>query len=98
MNYRNIYRVLATKDALNVLMDISEGCKVEQPVTFADLHKMYKLSKPSLRRITNRLSRCGLIRSSKDTTSSDGRKRVYIVRNMSLCDKLIKLTQEILYG
>lgn len=95
MNYRNVYRVLATKKAIDVLIDICEGCKIEQYLSFTDLSCKYKMSKPSLRRLTNRLSRSGLIKPIKNKTSSDGRTRVYVVNDIDICEKIISLTTDI---
>lgn len=95
MNYRNIYRALAIKDAINVLFSIYEGCKIEEYLTFEDIVK--KLNKPygNIRRITNRLSSSGLIRSVKANTK-DKRKRVYVVNSVTVCDLIKELTQEIM--
>jgi predicted transcriptional regulator len=95
MNYRNVYRALAIKDAINVLFSIYEGCKIEEYLTFDDIVK--KLNKPrgNIRRITNRLSSCGVIRSIKANTQ-DKRKRVYVVNSVTVCDLIKELTQEIM--
>jgi predicted transcriptional regulator len=95
MNYRNVYRVLAVKDALNILIDIYEKCKIEEYMSFNDICKKYKKSEPSIRRITNRLSRSGLVKSIKNPNSENGRSRVYIVSDATLCDKLIDISQYI---
>lgn len=95
MNYRNVYRALAIKDAINVLFNIYEGCKTEEYLTFEDIVK--KLNKPhgNIRRITNRLSSCGLIRSVKANTQ-DRRKRIYVISSVAVCDLIKELTQEIM--
>jgi DNA-binding MarR family transcriptional regulator len=96
VNYRNIYRVLATKDAVSILADIYEGCKKEQYLTFSEIHKIYRKSIPALRRLTNKLSRSGLIKSVKSQTGEDGRTRVFIVTNPDLCDKILEITESII--
>lgn len=95
MNYRNVYRALSMKNGVNVLMDIYAGCKIEEYKTFSDLKKTYKISEFSLRRITNRLSSCGLIKSIK-ANREDGRARVYVVENADLCESIKCLTQEMM--
>ena len=95
MNYRNVYRALSMKNSINILMDIYEGCKTENYKTFADLKKPYKMSEFALRRITNRLSSCGLIKSVKGK-KEDGRTRVYVVVNVDLCELIKCLTQQMM--
>ena len=95
MNYRNVYRALSMKNSINILMDVYEGCKTEEYKTFADLKKPYKMSEFTLRRITNRLSSCGLIKSIK-ANREDGRARVYVVENADLCESIKYLTQEMM--
>lgn len=95
MNYRNVYRALSMKNSLNILMDVYEGCKTENYKTFADLKKPYKMSEFALRRITNRLSSCGLIKSVKGK-KEDGRTRVYVVVNVDLCELIKCLTQQMM--
>lgn len=95
MNYRNVYRALSMKNGVNVLMDIYAGCKIEEYRTFSDLKKTYKMSEFSLRRITNRLSSCGLIKSVKGK-NEDGRTRVYVVVNAGVCESIKYLTQEMM--
>lgn len=92
MNYRSVYRVLATKNAIDVLFDIYEGCKVEQYLTFSQLRERYKKSEPSLRRLTNRLSRSGLIKSVKSTQSKDKRTRIFIITDAKICDMINAFT------
>lgn len=92
MNYRSVYRVLSTKDAISVLFDIYEGCKIEQYLTFSELRKKYKKSEASLRRLTNRLSRSGLIKSVKSNQVTDKRARVFIVTDAKMCDEIKILT------
>jgi DNA-binding MarR family transcriptional regulator len=96
VKYRNIYRVLATKDAISILNDIYEGCKTEQYLTFSEIKKIYGKSIPSLRRLTNKLSRSGLIKSVKSQNGKDGRTRVFVVTNPDLCDKILEITESII--
>lgn len=95
MNYRNIYRVLSVKNAYFVLKEIYEGCKIDSFKSFEEIRKTVKMGKPTLRRITNRLSACGLIESRKDTSTKDGRKRVFVVTDIELIEKLIEITEYI---
>lgn len=95
MNYRNVYRALSMKNSINILMDVYEGCKTEDYKTFADLKKPYKMSEFTLRRITNRLSSCGLIKSVKGK-NEDGRTRVYVVVNADLCESINSITQQMM--
>ena len=95
MNYRNVYRALSMKNSINILMDVYEGCKTEDYKTFAELKKPYKMSEFTLRRITNRLSSCGLIKSVKGK-NEDGRTRVYVVVNADLCELINSLTQQMM--
>ena len=95
MNCRNVYRALSMKNSINILMDVYEGCKTENYKTFADLKKPYKMSEFALRRITNRLSSCGLIKSVKGK-KEDGRTRVYVVVNVDLCELIKRLTQQMM--
>lgn len=92
MNYRSVYRVLSTKNAIDVLFDIYEGCKVEQYLTFSQLRERYKKSEASLRRLTNRLSRSGLIKSVKSTQSKDKRTRIFIITDAKICDMINAFT------
>lgn len=95
MNYRNVYRVLSVKNSINVLMDIYEGCITEEYKTFADLKGLYNMSEFSLRRITNRLSSCGLIKSIKHG-GRDGRERAYVVCDPKICESIRILTQKMM--
>lgn len=95
MNYRNIYRALSIKNAINVLMTIYQSCQIEQYLSFSDIEESLKIEKHSLRKITNRLSSCGLIVSTKDTNGADGRSRVYVVSNANICEKIKELTVEL---
>lgn len=97
-NYRNVYRVLSIKNAINVLFEIQEGCKVEEYREFDYLCKFFNLDKFTMRRITNNLSSCGLIESRKNPNITDKRKRCYVVTDMELCDKIKELTSSIMDG
>lgn len=95
MNYRNIYRALSIKNAINVLMTIYQSCQIEQYLSFRDIEESLKIEKHSLRKITNRLSSCGLIMSVKDKNGTNGRSRVYVVSNTNICEKIKELTIEL---
>ena len=96
MNYRNIYRALSVKNALNIYMEIYNGCLTEEYKSFENLRQSFKIGKDSLRRITNRLSSCGLIKSLKDTHIGDGRKRIYVVVDLEITENIKNLTNLIM--
>ena len=93
MNYRNVYRVLSIKDAFSVLWEIYNGCMTEEYKTFENIRESLKMNKNTLRRITNRLSRSGLIQSSKSTSYHDKRKRVFVIIDSELFKKISELTE-----
>lgn len=95
MNYRNVYRALSIKNAYLVLKDIYDGCLVCEYRSFDTLKNNLRINKATLRRITNRLSNCGLINSIKDSSITDGRKRVYVITDSELMEKISELTQYI---
>lgn len=95
MNYRNVYRALSVKNAYIVMAEIYEGCQINDFRSFEDILKRLKMNKATLRRITNRLSRSGVINSVKDENNPDKRKRVYVIADKELIEKLINLTQYI---
>lgn len=80
-NYRNILRAVSMKYAYEVLNEIQEG------KTFKELARNTKLSMYTLRRITNRLSRAGIVKSIKGT-GNDKRERVFIVEDPILLKQL----------
>ena len=95
MNYRNVYRALSVKNAYLVLKEVSRGVAENNPRSFDDLKEKLKMNKFSLRRITNRLSACDLIVAMKSTNLSDGRKRVFVITDKFLLDKIFELTDYI---
>lgn len=92
MNYRNVYRALSVKNAYAVLKEVYQGVVENNPRSFDDLKEKLKMNKFSLRRITNRLSSCDLITAMKSTYLSDGRKRVFIISDKFLLDKIFEIT------
>lgn len=88
MNYRNVFRALSVKNAYSVLREIYEGCLVNDYRSFEDLKECLKMNKSTLRRITNRLSACGIIESVRDNTIKDGRKRAFIISDQELIEKI----------
>lgn len=88
MKYNLIFSALSIRKALDVYLEIWQGCKTEEYRSFEDIRKELRIGKSSLRRITNRLSRVGLINSLQDPTSEDGRKRVYCVANAYFANTL----------
>lgn len=82
-NYRNILRAISMKYAYEVLNEINNlGGR-----TFKELTATMKLSAYTLRRITNRLSRVGIIKSTQ-RDSNDKRERVFIIEDQMLLKKL----------
>jgi DNA-binding MarR family transcriptional regulator len=78
-NYRNILRAISMKYAYEVLNEINNlGGR-----TFKELAATMKLSAYTLRRITNRLSRVGIIKSVQGN-SNDKRERVFIIEDQML--------------
>lgn len=78
-NYRNILRAISMKYAYEVLNEINNlGGR-----TFKELTATMKLSAYTLRRITNRLSRVGIIKSIKGN-SEDKRERVFVIEDQML--------------
>lgn len=80
-NYRNILRAVSMKYAYEVLNEIQEGC------TFKELSQKTKLSSYTLRRITNYLSRVGIIKSIKGN-SEDKRERVFVIEDQMLLKQI----------
>lgn len=91
MKYNLIFSALAVKKALDVYMSVWQGCKTEEYCSFEDIRKELRIGKSSLRRITNRLSRVGLINNLKDPQSEDKRKRVYCVSSAYFANTLEEL-------
>lgn len=87
---KKIFKALSMKDALDVYFTIYSGCSVEYYVTFEDLLEKINIKKDSLRRITNSLSRHGLIKSVGGYRA-DKRKKVYVVTNADLPDLILKI-------
>lgn len=95
MNYRNVYRALSVKNTYLILREIYEGCLVNDFRSFDYLKTCFKMNQSTLRRITNRLSACGLIESKKTSTSEDKRKRVYVICDQQLIEKISDVTEYI---
>lgn len=87
MKTRDVFRVLSIKHAEDVLWDIDALCKKEEYPSFVELSERLNLNKETLRRITNRLSRVGLIKSVK----SVGRQRVYVICDSELNECLFSV-------
>lgn len=96
MNFRNIYRVLSVKNALNIYMEIYHGCLIEEYKSFKDLIKENRININSLRKITNRLSSSGLIKSIKDNKEIDKRKKVFVVTDSEIAESIKNLTNLIM--
>lgn len=95
MNYRNVYRIMSVKNAHEVLIEIYKGNLSKNYRSFNDIQETLKMNKSSLRRITNRLSSCGLIKSVKNIQTEDKRKRVYILSDISIVEEILRLTEEL---
>lgn len=93
MNYRDVYRALSVKDALNTLMEIQILNSVDVPCYFETLTKNLNIDKHKLRKITNRLSRCKLIKSVRKPFSPDGRKRVFVITDRDVVDMIRETTR-----
>lgn len=85
-SYKKVFGALSSKGVIDVFMQIYLGCKTEEYKSFQEIKDSLKINKNTLRRITNRLSRCGLISSAQPIESKDKRKRVYIVEDSKLAD------------
>lgn len=82
-NYRNILRAISMKYAYEVLNEINNlGGR-----TFKELASTMKLSAYTLRRITNRLSRVGIIKSVQ-RDSNDKRERIFIIEDQMLLKQI----------
>ncbi len=86
------FRALGMKHALDVYLLIYGGCKVEYYVTFNEILDKLSIKRPSLRRITNTLVRAGLIKSTKNPSSTDKRSRVYIVSDGKFAELLLDMS------
>lgn len=82
-NYRNILRAISMKYAYEVLNEINNL----GGLTFKELATTMKLSAYTLRRITNRLSRVGIIKSVQGN-SNDKRERVFIIQDQMLLKQI----------
>lgn len=83
-----VFRAFGVDKALDVYLQIYEGCKIEDYFSFNQLREKFKMSEYKLRLITNRMSRIGLIKSVRDTRFEDKRKRYYVVKDSHFADKL----------
>lgn len=86
MKYKKVFSALAEKGALEVYMYIYYCCTTKNYASFEDIRKEEKMNKSTLRRITNRLSRCKLIKSIHPDNEPDGRRRVYVVESPELAE------------
>lgn len=90
MKANKVFKAISMKHSIDVLAEIdylSERC--DYP-TFKELVINTKLNKNTLRRITNRLSNVGLIKSTKCEDCTDKRERVFVVCDHTLNERLIK--------
>jgi DNA-binding MarR family transcriptional regulator len=83
MKAKNIFSALSIKHAGDVLMEIDSLCQTEDYPTFKELSERTGLNRNTLRRITNKLSRVGLIKPTKKN-DGDKRQRVYVIRDVKL--------------
>lgn len=74
---QKIFKALSMKNALNVLMMIYASQQIEYYITFEELFNKSTLNENTLRRITNSLSRNGIIKCVRDEEASDRRRKVY---------------------
>ena len=80
-NYRNILRAASVKYAYEVLKEIDNSGSS----TFKELMNKTQLSEYTLRRITNRLSRVGIIKSIKG--NSEDRREIICYRRFTYNQK-----------
>ena len=74
---QKIFKALSMKNALNIMMLVYAGQQTEYYMTFEDLFNKSTLNENTLRRITNSLSRNGIIKCVRDEDASDRRRKVY---------------------
>lgn len=83
-NYRNILRAASVKYAYEVLREIDNSGSS----TFKELMNKTQLSEYTLRRITNRLSRVGIIKSIKGN-SEDKRERLFVIVDSPIIKRVV---------
>jgi DNA-binding MarR family transcriptional regulator len=83
-NYRNILRAASVKYAYEVLKEIDNS----GGSTFKELMNKTQLSEYTLRRITNRLSRVGIIKSVKGN-SEDKRERLFVIVDSPIIKRVV---------
>lgn len=83
-NYRNILRAASVKYAYEVLKEIDNSGSS----TFKELMNKTQLSEYTLRRITNRFSRVGIIKSIKGN-SEDKRERLFVIVDSPIIKRVI---------
>ena len=88
MKYNLVFSALSVKKALDVYLEIWNGCKTEEYCSFEEIRKSLHLGESTCRRITNRLARVGLITSLIDSRKTDRRKRVYVVSSAYFANTL----------
>ena len=81
--YKNIFKALSSKGATEVYMHIYHKCKTQEYPSFDEIRNELRINQNTLRRITNLLSRYGLIHSAQPE-GEDGRRRVYLVSSPAL--------------
>lgn len=74
---QKIFKALSMKNALSVMMLVYAGQQSEYCMTFEDLFNKSALNENTLRRITNSLSRNGIIKCVRDEIAPDRRRKVY---------------------
>lgn len=84
-SYKKIFTALSAKGVIDVYMYIYYRGTTEEYPSFEEIRQELKMAKGTLRRITNRLSRCDMIQSVQPE-GEDGRRRVYIVENPELAE------------
>ncbi len=71
--------------------DILEFIYKNEQVSFKEIVERFKLSESSVRKITNALSRVGMIKNVRNKASQDRRARGYIINNLDLLIKIGEL-------
>lgn len=78
------FKVLSWNHSLDILRYIYEN----QPVSFKELYDKFPLSSYGVRKLTNHMSQCGMIKSIQ-SDEIDRRKRAYITPDKENIEKLL---------
>lgn len=93
MKYDKLFKTLAIKHSIDVLLLIYLKSKTEEYPTFEYLRKELHLANSTLRRVTNALSRNKIIKSVIPNTGEDRRHRVYVICNTEVTEQIYQMCQ-----